>query len=89
MDADGTGRRRLTRTRSVNELAPSWSPNGATLAYTRGQPYQNAEIYSIWQVNPDGSCPEALLTGKPRGNWYASPVWRPGRATWEPKRLRC
>jgi Tol biopolymer transport system component len=81
MDADGSHRRRLTRTRRINELAPSWSPDGRTLAYTRGRPYQNAEVYSIWQINPDGSCPEALLTGKPRGNWYASPVWRPGRAT--------
>jgi Tol biopolymer transport system component len=89
MDADGSDRRRLTRTRRVDELAPSWSPDGKTLAYTRGRPYQNAEIYSIWQISPDGSCPEVLLPGKPRGNWYASPVWRPGRLTRAPEGLRC
>jgi Tol biopolymer transport system component len=89
MDADGSNRRRLTRTRNINELAPSWSPAGTTLAYTRGRQYQNAEIYSIWQVNPDGSCHQSLLTGRPRGSWYASPVWRPGRATRQPERLRC
>ena len=89
MDADGSNRRRLTRTRRTNELAPSWSPDGRILAYTRGRPYQNAEIYSIWQVNPDGTCPETLLAGRPRGNWYASPVWRPGRPTRQPDRLRC
>jgi Tol biopolymer transport system component len=66
-----------------------WSPDGTTLAYTRGRPYQNAEVYSIWHVNPDGTCPEALLAGRPRGNWYASPVWSPGRPTRRPKRLRC
>jgi Tol biopolymer transport system component len=89
MDADGSNRRRLTRTRNINELAPSWSPDGTTLAYTRGRPYQNAEVYSIWHVNPDGTCPEVLLAGRPRGNWYASPVWSPGRPTRRPKRLRC
>jgi Tol biopolymer transport system component len=89
MDADGSNRRRLTRTRNINELTPSWSPDGTTLAYTRGRPYQNAEVYSIWQVNRDGTCPEALLAGRPRGNWYASPVWSPGRRTRRSKRLRC
>jgi TolB protein len=89
MDADGRERRRLTRTRNINELAPSWSPDGTTLVYTRGRPYQNAEVYSVWQVNPDGSCPKALLAGRPRGNWYASPAWRPSRPTGQPERLRC
>jgi Tol biopolymer transport system component len=89
MDADGRNRRRLTRTRNINELAPSWSPDGTTLAYTRGRSYQNAEVYSIWQVNPDGSCPKALLAGRPRGNWYASPAWRPTRPTGQPERLPC
>jgi TolB protein len=89
MDSDGSDRRRLTRTRRVNELAPSWSPDGKTVAYTRGRPYQNAEIYSIWQINPDGTCPEALLAGRPRGAWYASPVWSPARPPRQPKRLRC
>jgi len=89
MDADGSDRRRLTRTRRVDELAPSWSPAGTTLAYTRGRPYQNAEVYSTWQVNPDGSCPAALLAGRPRGAWYASPVWRPGRAPRQSDRRGC
>jgi Tol biopolymer transport system component len=44
MDADGGNRRRLTRTGNADELAPSSSPDGRTLAYTRGRPYQNAEI---------------------------------------------
>jgi Tol biopolymer transport system component len=89
MDADGSNRRRLTRTRRINELAPSWSPEGRILAYTRGRPYQNAEIYSIWQINTDGSCPETLLTGRARGGWYASPVWRPSRPRTPPERLGC
>jgi Tol biopolymer transport system component len=89
MDVDGSNPRRLTRTQRTNELAPSWSPDGLTLAYTRGRPYQNAEIYSIWQMNPNGTCPEALLAGRPRGKWYASPVWRPGSTTRQPDGLRC
>ena len=89
MNADGSNQRRLTRTRRVDELAPSWSPDGTTLAYTRGRPYQNAEIYSIWQINPDGTCPKALLAGRSRGAWYASPVWSPARPPRQPERLRC
>lgn len=77
MDADGSNRRRLTRTRNINELAPSWSPDDTTLAYTRGRPYQNAEVYSIWQVNPDGTTPEALLAGRPRGDWVRKPGLEP------------
>jgi Tol biopolymer transport system component len=89
MDADGDHRQRLTRTRDTNELAPSWSPDGERLAYTRGRPYQNAEIYSIWQINANGTCPEALLAGRPRGDWYASPAWRPAHPRRRPERLRC
>jgi Tol biopolymer transport system component len=89
MNADGGNRRRLTRTRRLDELAPSWSPDGATITYTRGRPYQNAEIYSIWRLNPDGSCREALLAGSPRGAWYASPVWRPGCTPGQPDQPRC
>jgi Tol biopolymer transport system component len=89
MDADGSNRRRLTRTRRVDELTPAWSPAGTTLAYTRGRPYQNAEVYSIWQVNPDGSCPAALLAGRARGAWYASPVWKPARAPRRSDRRGC
>ena len=89
MDADGSNRRRLTRTRNVNELAPSWSPDGARLAYHVGRDYQNAEIYSIWQSNADGSCPEALFVGRPHGDWYASPVWRPTRPRQRLERLQC
>jgi Tol biopolymer transport system component len=33
MDADGDNRRRLTHTRNVDELSPSWSPTGTTIAY--------------------------------------------------------
>jgi Tol biopolymer transport system component len=89
MNADGSKRRRLTRTRNVNELGPSWSPNGARIAYHRGRQYQNAEIYSIWQINADGSCPEALFAGRPRGDWYASPVWRPAPSREPLEGLRC
>ena len=34
VNADGTGRRNLTRTASVSEAAPRWSPDGKRLVYT-------------------------------------------------------
>jgi Tol biopolymer transport system component len=89
MNADGGQPRRLTRTRDVNELQPSWLPGGARIAYQRGWQYQNAQITTVMQANPDGSCPRPVLAGRPRGRWYGAPVWRPGDARRGDHALRC
>ena len=89
MDADGSRPRRLTRTRARNELQPAWMPGGARLAYQRGKDFQNAEVTTVVQANADGSCPRAILAGRPRGPWYAAPAWRPGEARTGTAPLRC
>jgi hypothetical protein len=68
------GGSRLTRTRDFNELQPSWLPGGARIAYQRGWQYQNAEITTVMQANPDGGCPRPVLAGRPRGRWYRAPT---------------
>jgi dipeptidyl aminopeptidase/acylaminoacyl peptidase len=81
MGADGEGARRLTRTRDLNERAPSWSPDGGRIAYERGEVVGNAEGTVVLTVRPDGSCPRRIAFDPGLAVWYRGPVWRPGRLT--------
>ncbi|MBA2385312.1 MAG: PD40 domain-containing protein, partial [Actinobacteria bacterium] len=78
MAADGSDPRRLTRTRDLNERAPSWSPNGRLIAYQRGEVTGNAEASSVLTIRPDGSCARLLAFDPGLAVWYRSPSWRPG-----------
>jgi Tol biopolymer transport system component len=89
MGADGSRPRRLTHTRALNELQPSWIPSGTRIAYQRGEDFQSAEVTSVMQANADGSCARPILVGRPRGPWYAAPTWRPGDARRGDQPLRC
>ena len=51
MNADGTGEARLTNT-TANESNPSFSPDGAKIAFDRALPPGNADIFVM---NPDGT----------------------------------
>ena len=77
MRANGSGRRRLTRTRDVNETAPAWSPDGERIAFQRGRAFDNAEGMSLHQMNPDGTCERTILADPKLDTWYARPAWRP------------
>ena len=74
---DGTRPHRLTRTRNVNEGYPSWSPDGARIAYQRLRPGRSM---AVWQVNADGSCARAVLSDRGTITSYYTPVWRPVRS---------
>jgi TolB protein len=50
INADGTGLRRLTRSRWP-EFDPSWSPDGRFIAY-RSEPHEHPQL---WVMNADGS----------------------------------
>lgn len=92
MNRDGSGPRRLTRTRGLNERQPSWLSSGVRIAYQRGESFQNAEAPVIVEANADGSCARRLLGSRrpvlasPR---YAAPTWRPGRTRDGDRRLSC
>jgi len=75
-NADGSGRRILFKSES-DENTPSWSPDGARIAFTSGrnvpeQDYGGAEVYTI---APDGSCLTWLTNGD-RDSGVAT--WAPG-----------
>lgn len=60
-DVDGTGVQRLT-TDPADDLAPSWSHDGARIVFTRG----TGEERDIYVMNADGSG-QARLTSSPEG----------------------
>ena len=66
MNADGTGRRNLTRTATVSEAAPRWSPDGERLVYATGSESSGR----VSAMNSDGS----QRRGLGDGGW---PDWAP------------
>jgi Tol biopolymer transport system component len=79
MRADGTSVRRLTHTRGLNESSPSWSADGARIAFQQGEVVANAEGTRTLEVNPDGSCRRSVLADPRLDTWYRQPQWRPGK----------
>ena len=59
VNADGSGRRRLTRD-PAEEFDPAWSPNGAKIAFSRF----DGRRYQIFVMNPDGTDPVQLTQGE-------------------------
>jgi len=53
-DSDGSNLERLTDTPGVWDTEPSWSPNGAKIAFTRIFPSQG-DRSELWLMNADGS----------------------------------
>lgn len=78
MKADGTRPRRLTHTRSLGEVAPSWDPSGKRLAYELQVPRFRSKVM---QMNADGTCRRTLLEGSAKSRYevdFEVPSWRPG-----------
>jgi Tol biopolymer transport system component len=74
--ADGSGRRVLFESES-DESSPSWSPDGARIAFhsgrnVPGEDYGGEEVYTI---APDGTCLTWLTNGDEASGL---PVWAPG-----------
>src|SRR5437899_2981043 len=67
VDADGTGRRRLTGAQGPS-TTPVWSPDGQRIAFVR----QTGDDTQIYIMNADGGSQRPLTTG-PGG--VASPAW--------------
>jgi TolB protein len=60
MNADGTGRARLTNSDLLMELDPSWSPDGRKMAFTRGKAAlfrqsEDAESFGTYVMSNDGT----------------------------------
>jgi Tol biopolymer transport system component len=69
MNADGSGQRRLT-SGAARDLAPSWSPDGRTIAFDRRVGRGSGVSYEIYVMNADGSSQRPLARG-------TEPRWSP------------
>ncbi len=83
MDADGGHIDRLTHTGSLDEGAPTWSPDGSRIDYHA----QGASTFAkeLRAISADGSCSVTVAgtadVSKPGSSWWVEPVWRPGQLT--------
>lgn len=68
VNSDGTDVRQLTATPEVDEVDPSYSPDGRMIAYYRKPTDRGDEFGEIWVMNADGS-------GKRRVALGANPEW--------------
>lgn len=75
--ANGMHPRRLTHTRSIDELEPTFSPHGQTIAYTHGESTGAAECTSIWGLPASGGPLRPILADPRCSSWYSDPAWRP------------
>jgi dipeptidyl aminopeptidase/acylaminoacyl peptidase len=73
MRADGLEQRRLTRTRTL-EGAPSWSPDGLSLAFYR----VTGGRADLWVAGADGRAARRLIR---RAGNEVDPTWSPDGAT--------
>ena len=86
MRADGTGARRVTRSNSVDEAEPEWSPDGRRIAYSRSDRCHTEPLdvcHRIWTVNADGSGARRLIPLRMPGLLsnrevsFHAPTWSP------------
>ena len=77
-DPDGSGARTVTRVSIApsNIAAPTWSPDGESIAYVDSGRTHEADTYGLRIVSADGGKPHIVL----RGFAWSSPDWGPAGA---------
>ena len=70
MNPDGSEPRRFSST-SATDAWPAWSPDSRTLAFARGDPRGQMDI---WVVRADGSGERRIYRGQPTA---CCPAWSP------------
>ena len=73
VNTDGTGERRLTHTKGVDDGHPDWSPDGSTIAFHRCA-VKGTGGCAIFRIRPDGTGLKRL--GSP-GDDRGLPAWSP------------
>ena len=67
MNADGSGKRRLSRRGTLDRDPPAWSPDGRTIAFVDG--------YDIWTITVDGHHARRIFKGDSRETKHLA--WSP------------
>jgi TolB protein len=62
VNADGSGRTRLTQTERRWEWTPAWSPDGSSIAFCKGASLGPSAPCDIWIMDPDGSNATRITT---------------------------
>jgi len=70
VNRDGSDLRRLTNTKNIGDVAPTWSPNGNQIAFVSGRS-GDAQLYVM---NSDGTAVERLPCGETQCD---HPTWSP------------
>ena len=80
MNADGSGKRNLTRDRA-NDDYPTWSPDGRRIAFLRVTGSYRHHGYHLYAVNADGSGLRKLGRIAATAYFSSHPVWSPDGRT--------
>lgn len=75
MAADGSDKVDVTPTSTSYDADPAWSPDGTSIAFSRGPSFSAADI---WRMDGDGGNPVQLTTAAPRER---EPAWSPDGST--------
>jgi Tol biopolymer transport system component len=78
VEADGSGRRRLTDSGAGVDYSPTWSPDGKRVAFrtTRGSP-SGPDPSNIFVINADGSGERQLTPARGAAAGGLFPAWSP------------
>ncbi len=86
INADGTGRRQLTRRGDAASLQPDWSPDGKRIVFERDKPRPNSKpdslpIIDVYVMNADGKHVVKLSHTTLRSPGAEAPAWSPDGRT--------
>ncbi|HEY6568240.1 MAG TPA: hypothetical protein VI341_12055 [Actinomycetota bacterium] len=72
IDVDGSDLTNISRTHSIGETAPVYSPDGTTIAFARTDDVQGFSGFDVWLMGEDGSDPVSIVSTANRQEYSLS-----------------